>query len=213
MNLKTSSSLNTLSWAAATASVLLLAGCGNPADPAQTNNNSSPVTNLPDETGAVPNLLNETRGVVRITTTPQTNFPRPEGVLELSDKAGSLAISGSINGLVPGTEYGLFITTYGDLVNQSGQGLGGIFDPIPAADPEAGPIGLIGNRTASRNGNVPVYKEIPGLSIARGPAPVLGRAIVITTGPVNLDAPLGNINQIIGVGLIVLPQPDDAPAN
>ncbi|MEM6391771.1 MAG: superoxide dismutase family protein [Planctomycetota bacterium] len=202
--------LKTLGCAVTAAGLLLLTGCGDPADPAQTNT-TSPVTNLPDETGTVPLLLNQTRSVVRITTTPQTSFPRPDGVLEVSDNAGTLAISGSVNGLVPGDEYGLFITTYGDLRNQSGQGLGGIFDPMPDAD--TAPLGLIGTRTASAGGRVPIYHTIPNLSVARGGAPVLGRAIVITTGPVNLDNPLGDRNQIIGVGLIVLPQPDETPAD
>ncbi|MEM1211795.1 MAG: superoxide dismutase family protein [Planctomycetota bacterium] len=197
---------------------LILAGCDQSADPAQ-NTSTTPVNNPIDDGVGLPQVLTHTRGVVRVTTTPQTNFPTPEGILNLADKRidneNALAINGSINGLVPGDEYGLFIAQYGDLVNRSGQGLGGIFDPPanPEAETPTEPLGFIGVRRASANGNIAIYHTIEGLSIARGDAPVLGRAIVVTQGPVNLNDPLGNLQQIIGVGLIVLPRPDQTPVN
>jgi superoxide dismutase, Cu-Zn family len=150
-----------------------------------------------------------TRGVCVIQPTALGQGCR--GVVRFEVEGDALRIVADVTGLTPGGSHGFHIHELGDLTAPDASSAGAHFALGGRA--HGGPIspvkheGDLGNLVADGRGESHLELLIPGLSLT-GPAPVLGRAVIVHAGPDDLRTqPTGGSGVRIGAGVIGIAGP------
>jgi Cu-Zn family superoxide dismutase len=165
------------------ASLALLAGCqgmqsGAPADAPRASANLQPTKN------------GKASGTV--------NF------VQVGDK---VRLTGNISGLVPGREHGFHIHEAGDCSSGDGMSAKGHFNPYgkPHANPgtsdrHAGDMPAL---KADSSGNATINSELDVITVAPGPASIVGRGLIVHADPDDYKTqPTGNAGARIACAVI-----------
>mmetsp|Transcript_6735 Transcript_6735/g.8725 ORF Transcript_6735/g.8725 Transcript_6735/m.8725 type:complete len:157 (-) Transcript_6735:230-700(-) len=107
------------------------------------------------------------------------------GVLIMTQSAGGVKITGTLNGLAGGAgKRGISICAYGNLSN-GGQSCGPIFNPFDKThggpNDELRMVGDLGNITLDESGSCHVDIKTSGITLL-GPHSIIGRSMVIFSG-------------------------------
>lgn len=144
-----------------------------------------------------------------------TRGHRMGGWVHFREVEGGVRVLAKFKGLKPNQKHGFHLHEYGDFGDREG-GLtaGGHYDPKntgrhgrPNSD-EPHHAGDLGNLEANADGVAGYDRVIRGISVAGGPNPILGRAVVVHTGPDDFSQPSGNAGPRLGVGVIGIANPD-----
>ena len=112
-----------------------------------------------------------------------------------------------VQGLKPGQEHGLHIHEKGDCSSGDGMSAGGHFNPHgkphghpSSAERHAGDLPAL---KANKEGRANVQVEVDGLTVAPGPASVIGRAVIVHADPDDYKTqPTGNAGARLACGVI-----------
>ena len=112
-----------------------------------------------------------------------------------------------VEGLKPGQEHGLHIHEKGDCSSGDGMSAGGHFNPHgkPHGHPKSGErhAGDLPSLSANKQGRARVQVEVDGLTVAPGPASVVGRAVIVHADPDDYKTqPTGNAGARLACGVI-----------
>lgn len=144
-----------------------------------------------------------------------TRGHRMGGWVHFREVEGGVRVLAKFKGLEPNQKHGFHLHEYGDFGDRDG-GLtaGGHYDPQntgrhgrPNAE-EPHHAGDLGNLEANADGVAGYDRVIKGISVAGGPNPVLGRAVVVHTQPDDFSQPSGNAGPRLAVGVIGVANPD-----
>jgi len=112
-----------------------------------------------------------------------------------------------VQGLKPGQEHGLHIHEKGDCSSGDGMSAGGHFNPH--GKPHGNPAGAerhagdLPSLKANKQGRANVQVEVEGLTVAPGPASVIGRAVIVHADPDDYKTqPTGNAGARLACGVI-----------
>lgn len=129
------------------------------------------------------------------------------GVIYFTETGNSVTIEATITGLKPNSSHGFHIHQFGDCSAADGTSAGGHYNPD--GYPHAGPTvnkrhaGDLGNITADANGKGFYQRTVSNISIAGNINPILGLGIIIHAGPDDLvSQPTGAAGSRIGCGTI-----------
>ncbi|MFZ2235151.1 MAG: superoxide dismutase family protein [Dokdonella sp.] len=130
------------------------------------------------------------------------------GDLTLTAEAGGVHISGTINGLTPGTQHGFHIHETGDCSAADFKSAGGHFNPSnmqhgnPSSDMHH--AGDMMNLAVNDSGSATLDVTVPGVTLGDGGTDdVMSRAIVIHAGPDDYTSqPAGDSGSRIACGVI-----------
>lgn len=114
-----------------------------------------------------------------------------------------------VQGLKPGQEHGLHIHEAGDCSSGDGMSAKGHFNPggHGHGNPMAGEhhAGDLPALKADKRGRARVIVELEGISVASGPASIVGRGLIVHAGPDDYKTqPTGNAGARIACGVIQL---------
>lgn len=112
-----------------------------------------------------------------------------------------------VQGLKPGQEHGLHIHEKGDCSSGDGMSAGGHFDPYGkphgqpgSANRHAGDLPAL---KANKTGRANVQVDLDVITVAPGPASIIGRAVIVHTDPDDYKMqPAGNAGARIACGVI-----------
>lgn len=112
-----------------------------------------------------------------------------------------------VEGLKPGQEHGLHIHEKGDCSSGDGMSAGGHFNPHgkPHGHPSSSErhAGDLPSLSANKQGRAKVQVEVDGLTVAPGPASVIGRAVIVHADPDDYKTqPTGNAGARLACGVI-----------
>ncbi len=112
-----------------------------------------------------------------------------------------------VQGLKPGQEHGLHIHEKGDCSAGDGMSAGGHFNPHgkPHGHPSGSErhAGDLPSLNANKTGRARVQVEVEGLTVAPGPASVIGRAVIVHADPDDYKTqPTGNAGARLACGVI-----------
>src|SRR5687767_4400967 len=112
-----------------------------------------------------------------------------------------------VEGLRPGQEHGLHIHEKGDCSSGDGMSAGGHFNPHgkPHGHPKSSErhAGDLPSLSANKQGRAKVQVEVDGLTVAPGPASVVGRAVIVHADPDDYKTqPTGNAGARLACGVI-----------
>ena len=112
-----------------------------------------------------------------------------------------------VQGLKPGQEHGLHIHEKGDCGSGDGMSAGGHFNPHgkPHGHPSGAErhAGDLPSLKANKDGRANVQVEVDGLTVAPGPASVIGRAVIVHADPDDYKTqPTGNAGARLACGVI-----------
>jgi Cu-Zn family superoxide dismutase len=112
-----------------------------------------------------------------------------------------------VEGLKPGQEHGLHIHEKGDCSSGDGMSAGGHFNPHgkPHGHPKSSErhAGDLPSLSANKQGRAKVQVEVDGLTVAPGPASVVGRAVIVHADPDDYKTqPTGNAGARLACGVI-----------
>jgi superoxide dismutase, Cu-Zn family len=112
-----------------------------------------------------------------------------------------------VQGLKPGQEHGLHIHEKGDCSSGDGMSAGGHFNPHgkPHGNPSSSErhAGDLPSLKANKQGRANVKVEVDGLTVAPGPASVIGRAVIVHADPDDYKTqPTGNAGARLACGVI-----------
>lgn len=130
------------------------------------------------------------------------------GDLTLTAEAGGVHISGTINGLTPGTQHGFHIHETGDCSAPDFKSAGGHFNPGNKEHGNPGSAmhhaGDMMNLAVNDSGSATLDVTVPGVTLGDGGADdVMNRAIVIHAGPDDYTSqPAGDSGSRIACGVI-----------
>ncbi len=135
--------------------------------------------------------------------------PELQGEVTLTDTESGLLIQGSLTG-APAGLHGFHIHEFG-LCHESGNAAGSHFNPkdtphgnLIADSQQKAHAGDLGNLTVREDGTATWLYTLPGLSLAKGPNPVAGRALIVHEKPDDFGQPTGNAGGRIGCGSILV---------
>lgn len=135
--------------------------------------------------------------------------PGLQGEVTLTDTESGLLIQGSLSG-APAGLHGFHIHEFG-LCDDNGNAAGSHFNPkstthgnVIADGQEKAHAGDLGNLTVREDGTAAWLYTLPGLSLAKGPNPIAGRAVIVHEKPDDFGQPTGNAGGRIGCGAILV---------
>lgn len=180
--MRTMSAIHIAAFAAAS----ILAGC----------------TSASDSTSATGAAAGKT---VKVSLAP-TQGHSAKGELTLASAGTGVRITGTVDGLTPGSEHGFHIHEKGDCSAPDASSAGGHFNPasVPHGNPGVGAhhAGDIRNLVADGSGSAKVDVIVEGVSIG-GQNDVLGKAVVVHESPDDYASqPAGNSGARIACGVI-----------
>jgi superoxide dismutase, Cu-Zn family len=111
----------------------------------------------------------------------------------------------NVQGLKPGQQHGFHIHEMGDCSSGDGMSAKGHFNPFgkPHAHPGSGHAGDLPALTAGKNGRAKLDVEIGGVTVAPGPASIVGRGLIVHADPDDYTTqPTGNSGARIACGVI-----------
>lgn len=112
-----------------------------------------------------------------------------------------------VQGLKPGQEHGLHIHEKGDCGSGDGMSAGGHFNPHgkPHGHPSGSErhAGDLPSLKANKAGRARLQVDVDGLTVAAGPASVVGRAVIVHADPDDYKTqPTGNAGARLACGVI-----------
>ena len=111
----------------------------------------------------------------------------------------------NVKGLKPGQQHGFHIHEVGDCSSGDGMSAKGHFNPFgkPHAHPGSGHAGDLPALTANKAGRATLDVEIGGISVAAGPASIVGRGLIVHADPDDYKTqPTGNAGARLACGVI-----------
>ncbi len=129
------------------------------------------------------------------------------GTVTFEQRGGKTLVTGEIRGLKPGAEHGFHVHEKGDCSSGDGMSAGGHFNPKAAAhgkyDAGAHHAGDMPNLRADANGVAKISWEDDELTVADGPASVVGRSVIVHRDPDDFKTqPAGNSGPRVACGVI-----------
>jgi Cu-Zn family superoxide dismutase len=121
---------------------------------------------------------------------------------QIGDKVRILV---NVQGLKPGQQHGFHIHEVGDCSSGDGMSTKGHFNPFakPHAHPGSGHAGDLPALVANKEGHAKLEAEIGGISVAAGPASIVGRGLIVHADPDDYQTqPTGNAGARIACGVI-----------
>lgn len=136
-----------------------------------------------------------------------TKSGKAAGTISFTQVGNKVRVHGTVSGLVPGREHGFHIHEAGDCSSGDGLSAKGHFNPYgkphanPAtADRHAGDLPAL---RADARGNAIVDSELDVITIAPGPASIVGRGLIVHADPDDYKTqPTGNAGARIGCAVI-----------
>ena len=127
------------------------------------------------------------------------------GTIQLEATEGGVHFTGTVTGLTPG-EHGFHIHENGDCSAPDGSSAGGHFDPsrrrhgTPEDDERH--AGDLGNIVAGRDGSATVDIHAEGITLGTGASSILGKSIIVHSGPDDFSQPAGSSGNRLACGVI-----------
>lgn len=129
------------------------------------------------------------------------------GEANFEQVGNKVRVSIFVEGLRPGQEHGLHIHEKGDCSSGDGMSAGGHFNPHnkPHGHPDSTErhAGDLPSLKANKEGRARVEVEVTGLTVAAGPASVIGRGVIVHADPDDYKTqPTGNAGARLACGVI-----------
>jgi Cu-Zn family superoxide dismutase len=129
------------------------------------------------------------------------------GRVELTEKAGQVRAHVELAGLAPASEHGFHIHDKGDCSAADASSAGGHYNPAGAVHGRAGIVphhaGDLPSLTADARGNVSADVLVDGVTLAPGPASIIGRSLVVHRDRDDFTSqPAGNSGPRVACGVI-----------
>jgi Cu-Zn family superoxide dismutase len=147
-------------------------------------------------------------GPAATATLEPTRGNTANGTVTFKQQGDKVVVTANVRGLKPNQEHGFHAHETGDCSSGDGMSTGGHFNPTnkphgaPGAEHHAGDLPAL---KADANGNARVTFEIKGVSIASGPADLVGRGLIVHADPDDYTTqPTGNSGARIACGVIKL---------
>jgi Cu-Zn family superoxide dismutase len=128
------------------------------------------------------------------------------GVVVFEPTADGVHVLGVVGGLEPGSKHGFHVHEFGDCSAPDGASAGDHYSPSPSqhggltAPRHAGDLG---NIEADDKGTAKVDVTVPGVSTIGGPAPLIGRGLIVHGKVDDLTTqPSGNSGPRVACGVI-----------
>ncbi len=125
---------------------------------------------------------------------------------------GKVLVAGQISGLEPNSEHGFHIHQYGDVRSDDGSSLGDHYDPLhmehALPSSEMRHAGDFGNIKANAQGVADVKIIADNISLSGQMNPIIGRGLVVHAKPDDGSQPSGNAGARIAVGVIGVRNPE-----
>ena len=137
-----------------------------------------------------------------------TQGNKASGALEFASQGDSVAVTGTINGLEPGSTHGFHVHEKGDCSAPDASSAGGHFNPTsqPHGNPDAPPHhgGDLQNISADAQGVAQVNLQLSGVTLGSGaPDDIVGKAVVVHEKADDYKSqPAGNSGARISCGVI-----------
>jgi Cu-Zn family superoxide dismutase len=136
-----------------------------------------------------------------------TKSGKAAGTISFTQVGDKVRVSGTVSGLVPGREHGFHIHEAGDCSSGDGMSAKGHFNPYgkPHANPatterHAGDMPAL---KADASGNATVNSELNVITIAPGPASIVGRGLIVHADPDDYKTqPTGNAGARVACAVI-----------
>ena len=137
-----------------------------------------------------------------------TDGNKAHGVVRFMDHGkGKIHVTAELSGLKPGAQHGFHIHQFGDCSAPDGTSAGGHYDPAgvghhgePGADKRH--AGDLGNIQADTAGNGTLDAMFSGITIAGEMNPIIGRGVIVHAEPDDYGQPTGNAGARIACGVI-----------
>ena len=130
-----------------------------------------------------------------------------KGAATFAQKGDKVQLVANISGLKPGQEHGFHIHEKGDCSSGDGMSAGGHFNPLgkPHAHPST-PDRHAGDMFALKAddyGNATLSIELDVITVAEGPAGIIGRGLIVHAQPDDYSTqPTGNAGARVACGVI-----------
>ena len=130
------------------------------------------------------------------------------GTVTFQQHGSHVMVHARISGLKPYGEHGFHVHEKGDCSSGDGMGTGGHFNPTgkPHGNPDQGDHhgGDMLQLVADANGNARQMSYIDGVTLADGPASIIGRGVIVHAAPDDYKTqPTGNSGARQACGVIV----------
>lgn len=129
------------------------------------------------------------------------------GTVTFTESAGKVRMVANVSGLAPGA-HGFHVHEKGDCSAPDGTSAGGHFNPGKTAhgDPHKGHHHHAGDMPmlkADKSGKATMTMDMPGVTLADGPASLVGRAVIVHADPDDhMTQPTGNSGARVACGVI-----------
>ena len=152
---------------------------------------------------ATPDAGEVTEAVCVLTATEGNDA---HGIVRLTQSGNEVTIEVQVMGLEPGGVHAIHIHEFGDISDPAGDAAGGHYNPeghdhaLP--DTEMRHAGDLGNIEADDTGTANASITVHNITLAGAHNPVIGRAVIVHTGPDDGGQPTGNAGGRIAQGVI-----------
>jgi Cu-Zn family superoxide dismutase len=141
-----------------------------------------------------------------------TQGQQAAGAVHFRREGAGVRVTGALSGLAPNSKHGFHVHEFGDCSAPDGASAGGHFAPEAhphgAPDPAAHHAGDLGNIEADGAGKATIDMLVPGLTLASGSRPLLGRGVIVHAQPDDLTTqPTGNAGARLACGVIGVAKP------
>jgi len=122
-------------------------------------------------------------GTKAIAVLQPLNASSVQGVVKFEQLESAVKVTARFEGLNPSSKHGFHIHEFGDLLDQSGKGAGGHYNPdghnhsLPTGGQRH--MGDLGNISSDSNGRALFSITINDLSIAGGHHNIIGRSVIV----------------------------------
>lgn len=130
------------------------------------------------------------------------------GEVTFEQTGGKVHVIALVKGLVPGQEHGFHIHEVGDCSAADAMSAGGHFNPYgkPHGAPgsgHAGDLPSLKGVKSGKSGSGKLDVLVEGITVAAGPASIVGRSVVVHAGPDDFKTqPTGNSGARLACGVI-----------
>jgi Cu-Zn family superoxide dismutase len=136
-------------------------------------------------------------GPKAVATLEPTKGSNVHGSVNFAQSGDKVRVSGNISGLRPNGEYGFHIHEAGDCSSGDGMSAKGHFNPYGKPHGQAGSgerhAGDLPSLKSDGNGNASVSADVDIITVAPGPASIVGRGLIVHAQPDDYKTqPTGN---------------------
>ena len=136
-----------------------------------------------------------------------TKGSKASGTVTFQQTAGKVRVVADVSGLVPGREHGFHIHEAGDCSSGDGMSAKGHFNPhmkphghYGSSERHAGDLPAL---KADDKGNARIERDIDVITVAPGPAGIVGRGVIVHADPDDYTTqPTGNAGARLACGII-----------